>query len=306
MTGDAAGSLQMSGSADHPSTIAGQYRATPPTWSSTPEDRASLRSSSHSNGKASQELRGGGPSQSTSQDQSQGKNRIPLLSSQEEVYRGDTSSRPTSATQPKEVMFQSLRPTSIETQTGQEDNMFVTPLITLGTMTPSVDIGGGRGGGLKSLSSFAASPTLRKRSSQASTSQRSTSSGSNFKSRPDAAGQSQSPSKSILSPGAAASQGSHHTEANSSTDFFDDIQLDDTFDDLETMASPVTLPSKRSAPSDSPVTSRPRPPPPSANPSAPVSAPPRLPPPATIHDEGNEDDLEFLLDGFDGSDLYDI
>ncbi|KAG0290527.1 hypothetical protein BGZ96_005990 [Linnemannia gamsii] len=303
MTGDATGSLQLSGSADHPSTIAGQYRVTPPTWSNTPEDRASVRSSNHSNGKASQELQGGGPSQSTSHDQSQGKNRISLLSSQEDLYRGDMSSGPTSATQPKEVMFQSLRPTSIETQAGQEDNMFATPMITLGTMTPNVDIGGGRGGGLKSLSSFAASPTLRKRSSQANTSQRSSGSGSDSKSRFDVAGQSQSQSKTMLSPGASASQGSHHTEANSSTDFFDDIQLDDNFDDLETMASPVSLPSKRRAPSDSPVTSRTRPSPPSANPSVPVSAPP---PPAIIHDDGNEDDLEFLLDGFDGSDLYDI
>ncbi|KAF8944836.1 hypothetical protein BGZ47_003637 [Haplosporangium gracile] len=291
---------QMSGSAIHPSSKSGQYRATPPAWSSTPEDR----SSNHSNGRASQELRGSGSSQSTSQDQSQSKSRISLLSSQEGVNRSGVLSRSTVVTQPKEIMFQSLRPTATETQAGQED-MLATPLITLGAMTPSVDAGGGGvavGSSFKSLSSFAASPTLRKRSSQSCTIQRSNSSGSYPKSRPEAAGQSQS--KTILSPvtGAAASQGSHHTEGDSFTGWPDDIQLDDNFDDLET-GRLVILPAKRSAPSDLPVSSRPcpRPPPPSDTPSAPVSAPPTI-----IHDDGNEDDLELLLDGFDESDLYDI
>ena len=311
MTGDegtqgTGASPQISGSATHPSTISGQYRATPSAWSSTPEDRESVRSSNQSNRGASQELRGGGggSSQSTYQDQSQGKSRISLLSSQEDVNRGDVSGRTTVVTQPKEVMFQSLRPTATETQGGQED-MSSTPMITLGTMTPSVDVvggvGAGAGSGFKSLSSFAASPTLRKRSSQSKTSQRSSNSGSDPKSRPDAAaGQSQG--KTILSPGAraAASQGSHHTEGDSYAGWPDDIQLDDNFDDLDT-GGPVALPSKRSAPSDSPVASRPRPPPPTATPFAPVSVPRTM-----IHDDGNEDDLELLLDGFDESDLYDI
>ncbi|KAF9152198.1 hypothetical protein BG015_005653 [Linnemannia schmuckeri] len=292
-------SAQMSGSAIHPSSKSGQYRVTPPAWSSTPEDR----SSSHSNGRVSQELRGSGSSQSTSQDQSQGKSRTSLLSSQEGVNRSEVLSRSTVVTQSKEVMFQSLRPTANETQAGQED-MLVTPLITLGALTPSADDGGGgvgAGSGFKSLSSFAASPTLRKRSLQSRTSQRSNSSGSYPESRRDAAGQSQS--KTILSPvaGAAASQKSHHTEGDSFTGWPDDIQLDDNFDELETSGL-VTLPAKRSAPSDSPVSSRPRPRPPSTDTSsAPVSAPP-----TTIHDDGNEDDLELLLDGFDESDLYDI
>ncbi|KAG9066220.1 hypothetical protein KI688_001441 [Linnemannia hyalina] len=291
----------------HPSTISGQYRATPSAWSSTPEDRESIRSSSQSTRKASQELRGdggGASSQSTFQDQSQVKNRTSLLSSQEGVHRNGVSGRTTVVTQPKEVMFQSLRPTATETQTGQED-MMSTPMITLGAMTPSVDVFGGggigAGSGLKSLSSFAASPTLRKRSSQSRTSQRSNTSGSDPKSTPDAAaGHSQA--KTILSPGAraTASQESHHTEGDSFTGWPDDIQLDDNFDDLET-GGPVTLPSKRGAPSASPVASRPRPLPPTATPSASVSAPRTI-----IHDDGNEDDLELLLDGFDESDLYDI
>lgn len=307
-TGDAgtqgtSASPQISGSAVHPSTISGQYRATPSAWSSTPEDRESIRSSSQSNRRASEELQigGGGLSESTFQDQSQGKNR---LSSQEGVNRGGASSRTTVVTQPKEVMFQSLRPTATETQAGQED-MLSTPMITLGAMTPSVDVvgggGAGAGSGFKSLSSFAASPTLRKRSSQSSTSQRLNNSRSDPKSTPDAsAGQSQG--KIVLSPGAraAASQGSHHTEGDSFTGWPDDIQLDDHFDYLEA-GVPVALPSKRSAPSDSPVASRPRPPPPTTTPFAPVSTPRTI-----IHDDGNEDDLELLLDGFDESDLYDI
>ncbi|KAF9286942.1 hypothetical protein BGZ88_008807 [Linnemannia elongata] len=298
-------SPQISGSATHLSTISGQYRATPAVWSSTPEDRESNRSTSQSNRGASQELRGGGggSSQSIFQDQSQSKSRSSMLSSQDSVGRGDVSGRTTVVTQPKEVMFQSLRPTATETQVGQED-MLSTPMITLGAMTPSVDVvgggGAGAGGGFKSLSSFAASPTLRKRASQASTSQRSNNSGSDPKSKPEAAGQSQG--KTILSPGAraAASQGSHHSEGDSFTGWPDDIQLDDNFDDLET-GGPVNLPSKRSAPSDSPVAPRPRPPPPTATPFASVSAPRTI-----IHDDGNEDDLELLLDGFDESDLYDI
>ncbi|KAH7046862.1 hypothetical protein BKA57DRAFT_438738 [Linnemannia elongata] len=298
-------SPQISGSATHPSTISGQYRATPAVWSSTPEDRESNRSTSQSNRGASQELRGGGggSSQSIFQDQSQSKSRSSMLSSQDSVGRGGVSGRTTVVTQPKEVMFQSLHPTATETQVGQED-MLSTPMITLGAMTPRVDVvgggGAGAGGGFKSLSSFAASPTLRKRASQASTSQRSNNSGSDPKSKPEAAGQSQG--KTILSPGAraAASQGSHHSEGYSFTGWPDDIQLDDNFDDLET-GGPVNLPSKRSAPSDSPVAPRPRPPPPTATPFASVSAPRTI-----IHDDGNEDDLELLLDGFDESDLYDI
>ncbi|KAK5815228.1 hypothetical protein F5H01DRAFT_322150 [Linnemannia elongata] len=298
-------SPQISGSVTHPSTISGQYRATPSVWSSTPEDRESNRSTSQSNRGASQELRGGGggSSQSIFQDQSQSKSRSSMLSSQDSVGRGGVSGRTTVVTQPKEVMFQSLRPTATETQVGQED-MLSTPMITLGAMTPIVDVvgggGAGAGGGFKSLSSFAASPTLRKRASQASTSQRSNNSGSDPKSKPEAAGQSQG--KTILSPGAraAASQGSHHSEGDSFTGWPDDIQLDDNFDDLET-GGPVNLPSKRSAPSDSPVAPRPRPPPPTATPFASVSAPRTI-----IHDDGNEDDLELLLDGFDESDLYDI
>ncbi|KAG0081154.1 hypothetical protein BGZ90_010026 [Linnemannia elongata] len=285
--------------------VLNNYRATPSVWSSTPEDRESNRSTSQSNRGASQELRGGGggSSQSIFQDQSQSKSRSSMLSSQDSVGRGGVSGRTTVVTQPKEVMFQSLRPTATETQVGQED-MLSTPIITLGAMTPSVDVGGdggaGAGGGFKSLSSFAASPTLRKRASQASTSQRSNITGSDPKSKPEAAGQSQG--KTILSPGAraAASQGSHHSEGDSFTGWPDDIQLDDNFDDLET-GGPVNLPSKRSAPSDSPVASRPRPPPPTATPFASVSAPRTI-----IHDDGNEDDLELLLDGFDESDLYDI
>ncbi|KAF9138248.1 hypothetical protein BGX30_009385 [Mortierella sp. GBA39] len=299
-------SSQISGSATHPSTISGQYRAIPSSWSSTPEDRESIRSSSQSTRKASQELRGGGggSSQSTFQDQSQGKNRTSLLSSQEGVHRDGVSGRTTVVTQPKEVMFQSLRPTATETQAGQED-MLSAPMITLGAMTPSVDVfgggGAGTGSGFKSLSSFAASPTLRKRSSQSRTSQRSNNSGSDPKSTPDAAaGQSQG--KTILSQEArgAASQESHHTEGDSFTGWPDDIQLDDNFDDLET-GGPVALPSKRSAPSASPVAPRPRPPPPTATPFTSVSASGTI-----IHDDGNEDDLELLLDGFDESDLYDI
>ncbi|KAF9546080.1 hypothetical protein EC957_010216 [Mortierella hygrophila] len=287
--------------------VLNNYRATPSAWSSTPEDRESIRSSSQSIRKASQELRGGGggSSQSTFRDQSQGKNRTSPLPSQEGVHRNGVSGRTTIVTQPKEVMFQSLRPTATETQARQED-MMSTPMITLGAMTPSVDVFGGggdagAGSGLKSLSSFAASPTLRKRSSQSRTSQRSNASRSDPKSTPDAAaGQNQG--KAILSPGARAttSQESHHTEGDSFTGWSDDIQLDDNFDDLET-GGPVALPSKRGAPSASPVASRPRPPPPTATPFASVSAPRTI-----IHDDGNEDDLELLLDGFDESDLYDI
>ncbi|KAK3832599.1 MAG: hypothetical protein JOS17DRAFT_101946 [Linnemannia elongata] len=66
-------SPQISGSATHPSTISGHYRATLSAWSSTPEDRESIRSSSQSNRRASEKFHigGDGSSESTFQDQSQ-------------------------------------------------------------------------------------------------------------------------------------------------------------------------------------------------------------------------------------------
>ncbi|KAF9131886.1 hypothetical protein BGW39_001190 [Mortierella sp. 14UC] len=291
----AGASLQSPVASSHQPTTSRQLQQASPDWGSTPEGiEGSIRSnSSSSDGIASQEQRRAGSSRNNSEDQSQ-ERRFSPYSSQKGVPRGGGPSCANATSQPKEVMFQSLRQTLGSSMMPIiADTQTATPMITLGGLTPSVDVGGG----FKSLSSFAASPTLRKRSSQSGTSQRSNSSGS---------GQVKNNTQG------ATSQRSHRSDANDSLDWPDDFpltELDGALDDepSETRGL-VTVPAKRGPPSDgassspvasrSPAASRHRPAP---APSTAAAAP--LP---TIHDDGDEDDLDHLLDGIDEAELFNL
>ncbi|KAG0378825.1 hypothetical protein BGX24_002676 [Mortierella sp. AD032] len=168
-------------------------------------------------------------------------------------------------------------------------------MITLGGLTPSVDVRS-RGSGSKLLSSFAASPTLRKRSSQTGSSQRSNSSGRG---------------KSNTSQG-PTSQGSNRSDANDSMDWPDDFplgELDGALDDEPSgISGAVTVPVTRGSPShrDSRPPMASRSPVASHHPPAAASAASAAAPLPIIHDDGDEDDLDHLLDGIDEAELFNI
>ncbi|KAF9108697.1 hypothetical protein BGX29_008229 [Mortierella sp. GBA35] len=288
-----AASPQPAGASSHHPNSSRQFQPTSPDWGSTPEDlEGAIRSNGNSSGGASQEFGRPGSARSNSQSQSQEKGRPSLLSSLEGTSRGGASNRDSAGSQPEEVIFQSLRQTlgsSMRPTADLQDDALATPLITLGAMTPTVDAIGG-GSGSRFLSSFAASPTLRKRSSQSSSAQQSKSSGSDSKSRPKSPRQTRD---TILSPQRSASQGSHRTEANSSMDWPDDFpltELDGDSDDEPALPHKQPMPANNQT-THSPSTSRPAPPPVATH-------------RHTIHDDGDEDDLDHLLDGMDEAELF--
>ncbi|KAF9909135.1 hypothetical protein EC991_009045 [Linnemannia zychae] len=281
-------SLQPSTVSSHQPAPSRQIQQASPDWDSTPEgiEEFIQPNSSSLDGTVSQERRAGS-SRNSSGDQNQVR-RFSPYPSQEGVLRGSVSNRTNITSQDKEVMFQSLRQTlGSSMMSTAADTQAATPVITLGGLTPSANTEGG----FKSLSSFAASPTLRKRSSQLGTSQRRNSSGS-----------VQGKNKSQ----GAASQGSHPSDADDSMDWPDDFpltELDGALDDepSETGGS-ITVPAKRGPPSGgasrSPAASHHRP-----APAPTIAAAVSLP---TIHDDGDEDDLDQLLDGIDEAELFNL
>ncbi|KAF9928143.1 hypothetical protein FBU30_002599 [Linnemannia zychae] len=283
-------SAQLSGITFHSSIDSRPPRLTSPDWNSTPENKETSRSNDSSSRQVSQESQQAILSPNSIQDHNQ------------KMLSRDNSNEEELGSQPKEVMFQSLRQTfgssmtsSLESQI-EHGEILVTPMITLGTMTPSVKNNSIENNSSKFLSSFAATPTLRKRASQSSTSQQSSNSKSDLTTKNGTLTRS---GRNTSSQG-KSSQGSFRSDPNSSIDWPDDFPLTDLDDDeLETNHS-ITVPAKRNA-STSPQVSR-RPPPPHTSITA-AGGGTALP---VILDDEDEDDLDHLLDGIDESELFEF
>ncbi|KAF8974873.1 hypothetical protein BGZ46_009642 [Entomortierella lignicola] len=203
-----------------------------------------------------------------------------------------TQSLPDQQVYTKEVQFQSLRPAisysnTATTQIKVKPSDFTsTPIITLGAKTP--DMSGTNIPSLSSksiLSSFAASPNLRKRSSPSISSQRSNSSIT-------------SPGRAITQPSSSPAPPSTQRTLSSS-DWPDEFRDDDLTGALGSdiscgsidLHSPIQSSKGKSV--DLSVTLL-----------SPVSAPPLI----NYKDGDNDDydDLDNLLDGLDESELFDL
>ncbi|KAG0264751.1 hypothetical protein BG011_006181 [Mortierella polycephala] len=221
--------------------------------------------------------------------------------------------------QAQEVLFQSLRQTfgsaSMAPAYGMDtrlDDVPATPIITLGALTPDVSITGGSSNGsssLRLLSSFAASPELRKRSSQSPLNRKTHTMESG--SQPGARKEQKSEltptenadeTRSIDQPGGSSDPATTPRvilRSLSSSDWPDDFAVDDfdvTLDeDTSTIRADLkAIESNRQTVSDVPDV---RPAMKQASNSRPM---------VVDVEAGDEDDFDSLLDGLDETELYDL
>ncbi|KAF9917531.1 hypothetical protein BX616_000690 [Lobosporangium transversale] len=242
------------------------------------------------------------------------------LPTAQEQTKDESSLSSPRVSQTQEVQFQSLRQTIgdasaqpvVHGQTQSED-ITATPLISLGVMTPNVlraetpNIA--KGESRRVLSSFAAPPSLRKRSSHSNASQKSdsaTSSSSTSAVVADVSASTNASKKSIRSKSHLTPTPSRKAilrRQPSSSDWLDDLGEDDlagALDDDRNLSlteppAPVVHRVQETASVVATTTTT------TINATATTAAKPSI-----EQDEDDDDDLDNLLDGLDDYELFDI